>query len=52
MVVSLIWYAFVITEVLSCVVGWVFLRRIEKKKMVFDKMDPVKRTQEKKYIST
>lgn len=34
--VSLIWYAFVITEVLSCVVGWVFLRRIEKKKMVFD----------------
>lgn len=29
--VSLIWYAFVITEVLSCVVGWVFLRRIEKK---------------------
>lgn len=31
--VSLIWYAFVITEVLSCVVGWVFLRRIEKKKM-------------------
>lgn len=32
--VSLIWYAFVITEVLSCVVGWVFLRRIEKKKMV------------------
>lgn len=36
MAVSLIWYAFVITEVLSCVVGWVFLRRIEKKKMVFD----------------
>lgn len=36
MYVSLIWYAFVITEVLSCVVGWVFLRRIEKKKMVFD----------------
>ena len=35
--VSLIWYAFVITEVLSCVVGWVFLRRIEKKKMVFVK---------------
>lgn len=34
--VSLIWYAFVITEVLSCVVEWVFLRRIEKKKMVFD----------------
>ena len=34
--VSLIWYAFVITEVLSCVVGWIFLRRIEKKKMVFD----------------
>lgn len=34
--VSLIWYAFVITEVLSCLVGWVFLRRIEKKKMVFD----------------
>ena len=34
--VSLIWYAFVITEVLSCVVGRVFLRRIEKKKMVFD----------------
>lgn len=34
--VSLIWYAFVITEVLSCVVGWVFLRQIEKKKMVFD----------------
>lgn len=34
--VSLIWYAFGITEVLSCVVGWVFLRRIEKKKMVFD----------------
>lgn len=34
--VSLIWYAFVITEVLSCVVGWVFLRRIEKKKMVLD----------------
>ena len=34
--VSLIWYAFVITEVLSCVVGWVFLKRIEKKKMVFD----------------
>lgn len=34
--VSLIWYAFVITEVLSCVVGGVFLRRIEKKKMVFD----------------
>ena len=34
--VSLIWYVFVITEVLSCVVGWVFLRRIEKKKMVFD----------------
>ena len=34
--VSLFWYAFVITEVLSCVVGWVFLRRIEKKKMVFD----------------
>ena len=34
--VSLIWYAFVITEVLSCIVGWVFLRRIEKKKMVFD----------------
>lgn len=34
--ISLIWYAFVITEVLSCVVGWVFLRRIEKKKMVFD----------------
>lgn len=34
--VSLIWYAFVITEVLSCVVGWAFLRRIEKKKMVFD----------------
>lgn len=34
--VSLIWYAFVITKVLSCVVGWVFLRRIEKKKMVFD----------------
>lgn len=34
--VSLIWHAFVITEVLSCVVGWVFLRRIEKKKMVFD----------------
>ncbi len=34
--VFLIWYAFVITEVLSCVVGWVFLRRIEKKKMVFD----------------
>ena len=34
--VSLIWYAFVITEALSCVVGWVFLRRIEKKKMVFD----------------
>lgn len=34
--VSLIWYAFVITEVLSCVVGWVFLSRIEKKKMVFD----------------
>ena len=34
--VSLIWYAFVITEVLSCVVGCVFLRRIEKKKMVFD----------------
>ena len=34
--VSLIWYAFVITVVLSCVVGWVFLRRIEKKKMVFD----------------
>lgn len=34
--VSLIWYAFVVTEVLSCVVGWVFLRRIEKKKMVFD----------------
>ena len=34
--VSLIWCAFVITEVLSCVVGWVFLRRIEKKKMVFD----------------
>lgn len=34
--VSLIWYAFVITEVLSCVVGWVFLRRVEKKKMVFD----------------
>lgn len=34
--VSLIWYAFVITEVLYCVVGWVFLRRIEKKKMVFD----------------
>lgn len=34
--VSLIWYAFVITEVLSCVVGWVFLRRIEKKKMMFD----------------
>lgn len=34
--VSLIWYAFVITEVLSCVEGWVFLRRIEKKKMVFD----------------
>lgn len=34
--VSLIWYAFVITEVLSCAVGWVFLRRIEKKKMVFD----------------
>jgi len=31
--VSLIWYAFVITEVLSCIVGWVFLRRIEKKKM-------------------
>lgn len=36
LIVSLIWYAFVITEVLSCVVGWVFLRRIEKKKMVFD----------------
>ena len=34
--VSLIWYAFVITEVLSCLVGWIFLRRIEKKKMVFD----------------
>ena len=34
--VSLIWYAFVITEVISCLVGWVFLRRIEKKKMVFD----------------
>lgn len=34
--VSLIWYAFVITEVLSCLVGCVFLRRIEKKKMVFD----------------
>ena len=34
--VSLIWYAFVITEVLSCLVGWVFLRRIEKKKIVFD----------------
>ena len=34
--VSLIWYVFVITEVLSCVVGWIFLRRIEKKKMVFD----------------
>ena len=34
--VSLIWYAFVITEVLSCIVGWVFLKRIEKKKMVFD----------------
>lgn len=34
--VSLIWYAFVITEVLSCLVGWVFLRQIEKKKMVFD----------------
>ena len=31
--VSSIWYAFVITEVLSCLVGWVFLRRIEKKKM-------------------
>lgn len=30
--VSLIWYAFVITEVLSCVVGWVFLRRIEKRR--------------------
>lgn len=26
--VSLIWYAFVITEVLSCVVGWVFLRQM------------------------
>ena len=34
--VSLIWYAFVITEVLSCLVGCVFLRRIEKKKIVFD----------------
>ena len=34
--VSLIWYAFVITEVLSCLVGWVFLRRIEKNKVVFD----------------
>lgn len=34
--VSLIWYAFLITEALSCIVGWVFLRRIEKKKLVFD----------------
>ena len=34
--VSLIWYAFVITEVLSCLVGWIFLRRIEKNKVVFD----------------
>ncbi len=30
--VSLIWWAFPITELIACVVGYVFLRRIKKKK--------------------
>lgn len=30
--VSLIWWAFPITELIACAVGYVFLRRIQKKK--------------------
>lgn len=30
---SLIWWAFAITEVLTCIVGTVFLLRIKKKKI-------------------
>jgi len=31
--VSLIWWAFPITEVISCLVGYVFLKRIRKNKV-------------------
>lgn len=37
MSVSLIWLAFPITEFVCCVVGYIFLKRMESKKIVFDK---------------
>ena len=33
MTVSLIWWAFPITEIISCFVGYVFLKRISKNKV-------------------
>ena len=33
--VSLIWWAFPITEVISCLIGYLFLKRIRKNKVDF-----------------